>query len=66
MYVDGASPALVSAVRVMCEVLNLLALDGTATTGVPYRQRRELLAGLGLRGDSVRVPGICPARTRRR
>jgi bifunctional non-homologous end joining protein LigD len=60
MHVDDPSPALVAAVPVVYEVFDLLALDGTSTTGLAYQERRELLAGLGLRSDSVRVPAYFP------
>jgi bifunctional non-homologous end joining protein LigD len=37
-------------------IFDLLFLDGEDLTDVPYRRRRELLAGLGLEGEAWRVP----------
>ncbi|AGZ43975.1 non-homologous end-joining DNA ligase [Actinoplanes friuliensis] len=56
MHLSAPAPALVTAVPVVYEVFDLLFLDGEATTALPYLQRRELLAGLDLAGDAVRVP----------
>jgi bifunctional non-homologous end joining protein LigD len=56
MQVHEPSPAPVADVPVVYQVFDLLFLDGASTTGLPYSRRRELLAGLGLTGDTVRVP----------
>jgi bifunctional non-homologous end joining protein LigD len=37
-------------------IFDLLFLDGEDLTDVPYKRRRELLAGLGLEGEAWRVP----------
>ena len=56
MHLHQPPAALVAAVPVVYEVFDLLFLDGESTTALPYRQRRELLAGLELAGRAVRVP----------
>lgn len=56
MHLRRPPSALVAAVPVIYEVFDLLHLDGGATTALPYRQRRDLLAGLGLAGAYVRIP----------
>ncbi len=55
-----ASP---SAIRRLAEeqpvnyvIFDLLHLDGHTTIGLPYRERRELLEGLGLRGPAWQTP----------
>jgi bifunctional non-homologous end joining protein LigD len=47
---------LVDEVPVVYLVFDVLHLDGRDTTGLPYRDRRELLEGLGLEGPSWAVP----------
>lgn len=42
--------------RVAYMIFDLLWLDGHATMGLPYLERRELLAGLGLSGPAWQVP----------
>src|SRR5687768_7632609 len=37
-------------------VFDVLHLDGMSTLDLPYHERRDLLAGLGLVNDTVRVP----------
>ncbi len=37
-------------------IFDLLYLDGHVTLGLPYRERRQLLEGLGLRGSSWQTP----------
>lgn len=37
-------------------IFDVLYLDGTVTMGLPYRQRRELLEGLELRGAAWQTP----------
>ncbi len=56
MHVASPSAALISTVPVLYYVFDLLALDGEDLTPQPYATRRELLTGLELRGDHVRVP----------
>jgi bifunctional non-homologous end joining protein LigD len=47
---------LVDEVPVVYLVFDVLHLDGRSTTGLSYRDRRELLEGLGLEGPSWAVP----------
>jgi bifunctional non-homologous end joining protein LigD len=47
---------LADEVPVVYLVFDVLYLDGRDTTGLPYRDRRELLEGLGLEGPSWAVP----------
>lgn len=47
---------LVTQVPVTYYVFDLLHLDGEDLTGLPYATRRQLLEGLGLHGEHVRVP----------
>jgi bifunctional non-homologous end joining protein LigD len=56
MHVATPSAALISAVPVLYYVFDLLSLDGEDLTPQPYATRRELLTGLDLRGEHVRVP----------
>jgi bifunctional non-homologous end joining protein LigD len=56
MHVAHPSPTLVAAVPVLYQVFDLLHLDGEQTLDLPYTRRRDLLTGLGLIGDRVRVP----------
>ncbi len=49
------SPSLVAGVPVGFFVSDLLWLDGTSTTALPYRRRRELIDGLGLAEEPVVV-----------
>jgi bifunctional non-homologous end joining protein LigD len=65
MHVLEPSSSLLAEVPVRYYVFDVLHLDGQSTLHLPYQQRRELLAGLDLTGDSVRVPehvvGVDPA-----
>ncbi|MEV8508461.1 non-homologous end-joining DNA ligase [Actinoplanes sp. NPDC051475] len=56
MQVAQPTPALVAAVPVVYYVFDLLHLDGNATLQLPYAERRDLLAGLGLSSETLRVP----------
>ncbi|MBL7255847.1 non-homologous end-joining DNA ligase [Actinoplanes sp. LDG1-01] len=56
MHVSTPSPALVAGVPVFYYVFDLLALDGQDLTAQPYATRRDLLSGLGLVGEHIRVP----------
>jgi bifunctional non-homologous end joining protein LigD len=58
MHVQNAAQIrrLVVAVPVTYCVFDLLYLDGRRTTDLPYRARRELLDGLGLRGPHWDTP----------
>lgn len=56
MHVRAPSPALLRRVPVRFYVFDLLYLDGEAVMRRPYRRRRELLDGLGLRHERVQVP----------
>ncbi len=56
MHVRTPTPALLDAVPVRYHVFDILRLDGSSTTGLPYRRRREILAGLDLSGAIVDVP----------
>jgi bifunctional non-homologous end joining protein LigD len=55
-----SSPAQAAALAVQVPVtylvFDLLYLDGRPTVALPYRQRRELLDGLGLAGPSWQTP----------
>jgi bifunctional non-homologous end joining protein LigD len=54
---DPAQAAhLASRIPVSYLVFDLLHLDGRPTLALPYRQRRELLDGLGLAGPSWQTP----------
>jgi bifunctional non-homologous end joining protein LigD len=54
MHVTEPTRALLDAVPVSFYVFDLLRLDGTDLTAQPYATRRDLLAGLNLRGPHVR------------
>jgi bifunctional non-homologous end joining protein LigD len=56
MHVRQPSDELVAAVPVMLYVFDLLSVDGRSLLAVPYRQRRERLAELGLNGPLVATP----------
>src|SRR4029453_958562 len=56
MHVAHPSPALLAAVPVRYQVFDLLYLAGGSTLDLAYTRRRDLLTGLGLGGDTVRVP----------
>ncbi|MGA5299969.1 non-homologous end-joining DNA ligase [Nucisporomicrobium flavum] len=56
MHVADPSPALVAAVPVVYYVFDVLHLGGVSTMPLPYADRRDLLAGLALSSDEVRVP----------
>lgn len=56
MHAANPSGMLLWDVPVTYLVFDLLHLDGRDLTSLPYIGRRDLLAGLGLAGDHVRVP----------
>jgi bifunctional non-homologous end joining protein LigD len=56
MHVRDPAAALVAAVPVAYHVFDVLYLDGEPVLHLPYRERRDLLTGLGLDGEAVRVP----------
>lgn len=51
----------IAAVPVDLQVADLLFFDGRDTTGLPYRERRALLEGLGLDGAPVWTTALFPA-----
>ncbi len=53
---DAAIKRRVREIPVTYAVFDLLWLDGRLTTGLPYRDRRRLLAGLDLAGPHWRTP----------
>jgi bifunctional non-homologous end joining protein LigD len=56
MHVVRPSAELVAQVPVGYVVFDVLRLGGQSLLGAPYRERRELLAGLGLAGRGMQVP----------
>ncbi|MGC9667726.1 non-homologous end-joining DNA ligase [Planosporangium sp. 12N6] len=56
MHVPAPATRLLAGVPVQLYVFDVLALDGRGTADLPYRRRRELLDGLGLRGPVVHAP----------
>ncbi len=56
MHISQPSTALLSSVPVMYFVFDVLHLEGQDLTGMPYSMRRDVLAGLDLDGEHVRVP----------
>jgi bifunctional non-homologous end joining protein LigD len=57
MHVRGAKvKQLAVEVPVTLLLFDIMQLDGKATTGLPYTQRRELLEALELAGDHVLTP----------
>jgi bifunctional non-homologous end joining protein LigD len=56
MHVVHPTASLLATVPVGYYVFDLLHLDGESTLHLPYRQRRDLLAGLPLAGTVVQVP----------
>jgi bifunctional non-homologous end joining protein LigD len=56
MHVSAPSLALLTEVPVIFQVFDILDVDGEPVLHEPYEQRRERLIGLGLAGDTVRVP----------
>ncbi|MDQ7905073.1 non-homologous end-joining DNA ligase [Phytohabitans sp. ZYX-F-186] len=56
MHVREPTPALLKRVPVHLYAFDVLHLGGRSTVKRPYRERRELLDGLGLRDDPVRTP----------
>ncbi len=53
---EAAIARRVRALPVTYVVFDVLFLDGAATFALPYRERRELLAGLELQGPAWRAP----------
>ncbi|GAA3233327.1 hypothetical protein GCM10017691_28860 [Pseudonocardia petroleophila] len=51
----------IAAVPVDLQIADLLFFDGHDTTGLPYRERRTLLEGLGLDGAPVWTTALFPA-----
>jgi bifunctional non-homologous end joining protein LigD len=58
MHVVEPTTSLVAAVPVVYYVFDLLQLDGRPTLALPYRERRELLAGLSLHRRAVQAPSF--------
>ena len=56
IHVAQPAATLLTAVPVVYYVFDLLHLDGQDLTGLPYAARRDLLDGLGLSGEHMRVP----------
>jgi bifunctional non-homologous end joining protein LigD len=58
MHLSSASAVARAAreIPVTYAIFDLLYLDGHPTIGLPYRQRRELLEGLRLKGPAWQVP----------
>lgn len=56
MHVARPSPALLEQTPVVYMVFDLLHLDGHDLIGMPYTSRRDVLTGLGVHGDHIRVP----------
>lgn len=56
MHTAVPAQRLLQAVPVFYYVFDVLAVDGQDLTGQPYSARREILAGLGLVGEHVKVP----------
>jgi bifunctional non-homologous end joining protein LigD len=56
IHLTSPAPSLVAQVPVVYFVFDLLYLDGHDLIGEPYSVRRDVLTGLGLHGDHVRVP----------
>jgi bifunctional non-homologous end joining protein LigD len=56
MHVRTPGPGLMARVPVGYHVFDVLHLDGRPTLDMPYRQRRDLLTGLGVVDEVVRVP----------
>jgi bifunctional non-homologous end joining protein LigD len=57
MHVRGSKvKQLAAEVPVTLLLFDIMQLDGSVTTGLPYAQRRELLEGLELAGDRVLTP----------
>ncbi|MET8776991.1 non-homologous end-joining DNA ligase [Nocardia sp. NPDC004654] len=55
MHVRAPSAQLIRDVPVLYMIFDLLALDGHATTALPYRQRRELLAQLDIARPPIQL-----------
>lgn len=55
MHVRVPSAQLIRDVPVLYMIFDLLALDGHATTALPYRQRRELLAQLDIARPPIQL-----------
>ncbi len=53
---------LAASTPVVYAMFDLLYLDGHSLMGLPYRERRSRLEGLGLGGRAWRVPGAHPGR----
>jgi bifunctional non-homologous end joining protein LigD len=56
MHVAEPSAALLRTVPVRYYAFDLLELDGNSLLDRPYEKRREILRGLDLAGETVRVP----------
>jgi bifunctional non-homologous end joining protein LigD len=56
MHVRAPSRQLVARIPVAYHLFDVLHLGAHSTLAVPYRERRELLADLGLEGPHVRTP----------
>ena len=60
MTVRRPDPGLLRRVPVTVYVFDVLHLDGRATTGKPYRDRRELLESLALHATVISTPPCFP------
>jgi bifunctional non-homologous end joining protein LigD len=56
MHTAAPAPRLLQTVPVFYYVFDVLAVDGQDLTGQPYAARRDILAGLSLSGEHVKVP----------
>jgi bifunctional non-homologous end joining protein LigD len=56
MHTAAPAQRLLQTVPVFYYVFDVLAVDGQDLTGQPYAARRNILAGLGLVGDHIKVP----------
>jgi bifunctional non-homologous end joining protein LigD len=56
MHTAAPAQRLLQTVPVFYYVFDVLSLDGQDLTGQPYAARRDILAGLSLAGDHIKVP----------
>ena len=60
IHLTNPTPSLVAQIPVLYYVFDLLHLDGTDLTSMPYAARREALTGLLTGGSTVQVPANYP------